>query len=213
MFEIDLLKGNNKPVKPGAASISLGVATVVFPFILTIVLVGTYMSNRVAIAVQQNTLTDYDTKLANMAEAFDFQKTVEARDEAIASCMAEIAGSIRRHSQWSPVIMAVVEHLPEQMRLANLQVSRKSIRKKIPNKDNPKQMIDVSVPVRTLHVSLTGRMTDDCDGMVRDFRDRLGSPGLLGPKLQDIKVAQAYDDSASAEFVTYEIYFIFKPEF
>jgi len=86
-----------------------------------------------------------------------------------------------------------------------------SVRRKVPKKDDPKTMTNISIPVRTLHISVCGSPQTNCDKAVRDFGGRLRSSALLGPKLEDIKVSQGFDILQNQDVVSYKIDCVFKP--
>jgi len=107
--------------------------------------------------------------------------------------------------------MTLVENIPDSVVLTSLEVKQRSVKRKVPQKDDPKKMINISVPVRTLHISVCGSPQINCDEAVRDFGDRLRSSALLGPKLEDIRVSQGFDTLQNQDVVSYEIDCIFKP--
>ena len=82
----------------------------------------------------------------------------------------------------------------------------------MPKKDDPQKMVDISVPVRTLQMSVSGRPGDNCDEAVRNFKDHLRSSALIGPKLEDIRVSQEFGTLEGRDVISYEIDCIFKPE-
>ena len=72
-------------------------------------------------------------------------------------------------------------------------------------------MIDVSVPVRTLGLVVSGSPHFNCDKVVKDFRDRLLVSKELGARLEDIRVSQGMGILEGQDVVSYEINCIFKP--
>lgn len=106
----------------------------------------------------------------------------------------------------------LVKNMPDSLVLKELEVKRRSTKKKVPQKDNPQTMVDVSVPVETLHMTVSGNPQNNSDEAVRLFRDRLRSSDLLREKLEDITVSQELNTLKSRDTVSYDIDCIFKPK-
>jgi hypothetical protein len=100
--------------------------------------------------------------------------------------------------------------MPGSVVLTDLEVRQHFIKREVPQKDNPKRMIDIDVPVRTLRMSVRGRPQYNCDNAVRDFQHRLRSSDVLGPRLENITVSQESDTLEGREIVSYEIDCVFK---
>jgi Tfp pilus assembly protein PilN len=210
MFTIDLLKGQGIPERSGPERIVIAAVTFVVPIVVAIIFAGSYLSSKIAISVGKQEIAGYESKTASLSDALETQKWFERETSSIHSCLSEVAGSITRHAQWSAVLAAIAENMPETMVLTELEVKQDSVRKQVPKKDNPKQMVEVSVPVRMLQMSITGNPTYNCDKAVRDFKERLRTCPALGPKLDDIIVSQKFDRTKGTDVVLYNIDCVFK---
>ena len=211
MFTIDLLKGQGVPAKSRPEGIAIAAAALAVPIIIAIVMFGLYLRNKIIISIQKQTIVNYETKIDELSDAVELQKSFENEKNAISSCLSEISTSLDRHTQWSPVLTALVKNMPDSVVLTDLEVKQSSVKRKVPKKDDPKKMIDISVPVRTLRINVCGSPQSNCDKAVRDFRDRLRSSALLGPKLENIRVSQRFGTLESRDVVSYQIECIFKP--
>ena len=211
MFTIDLLKGQGVPAKSRPEGIAIAATALAVPIIIAIVMFGLYLRNKIIISIQKQTIVNYETKIDELSDAVELQKSFESEKNAVSSCLSEISTSIGRHTQWSPVLTALVKNMPDSVVLTDLEVKQSSVKRKVPKKDDPKKMIDISVPVRTLRINVCGNPQSDCDKAVRDFRDRLRSSALLGPKLENIRVSQRSGTLESRDVVSYQIECIFKP--
>jgi len=100
--------------------------------------------------------------------------------------------------------------MPNSVMLTGLEVKQHSVRKKVPKKDNPQEMIEISVPVRILQMSVSGSPQYNCDKAVRDFRDSLRSSAFLGPMLENISVSQESETLEGRDVASYEIDCVFK---
>ena len=211
MFTIDLLKGQRVPAKSRPRNVAVGAAAVVAPIIIAIAMFGFYLRNRVVISIQKNAIANFKTKIAGMSDAIEHQKSFEQQKNAYNNCLTEVSGNLDRHTQWSPVLVTLVKNMPESVILTALDVKQRSTKIKVPQKDDPKKMIDASVPLRTLQMTVVGRAQSNCDDAIKDFSERLRSSSLLGPRLENIRMAQGIAKLGEEEVVSYQIDCIFKP--
>jgi Tfp pilus assembly protein PilN len=215
MYTIDLLKGQGIPERSGPERfVVMGLATA-GPVIVAIIVLGLYLSNAVAISVQRKGIAGYEAKVARpeLAEALVQQKAFEQKKSVINGYLAEISGAIGRHTQWSPVLQTIVELMPDSVILTKLEVKEESIKQKVPSRDDPTKMVEVSVPVRRLLMGLSANTKMGCDRQVRDYRDQLRFSEFLGPRLENIVVDRNEDKLDNREVVSYQIDFEFKPGF
>ena len=211
MFTIDLLKGQGIPAKSRPEGIAIAAATLAVPVIIAIVMFGLYLRNKIIISIKKQAIVNYETRIDELSDAVELQKSFEYEKNAISSCLSEVLTSIGGHTQWSPVLATLVKNMPDSVVLTDLEVKQGSVKRKVPKKDDPTKMIDISVPVRTLQIKVCGSPQSDCDKAVRDFRERLRSSTLLGPKLENIRVSQRLGTLEGRDVVSYQIECIFKP--
>ncbi len=211
MFTIDLLKGRGVPAKSRPRNIAVVAVAVVVPVIIAIAMFGFFLHNRIIISIKKNTIGNYETRISGLSDAIEMQKSFEEEKSIYSSCLSEVSSSLAGHTQWSPVLVTLVENMPDSVMLTALDVKQRSVRQKVPKKDDPKIMIDVSVPVRTLQMKVVGRPQTNSDEAIRDFSELLRSSSLLGPKLENIRISQGLGKIKDQEVVTYQIDCIFKP--
>jgi len=211
MFTIDLLKGQNLPVRTKPQGVAIFVATFAVPALAVMLMVGFYAHNEVIISVQKQNISGFKTQTQRLADALKLRESFEKEKSSVNNCLAEVAGSIHRHIQWSPILVTLVENLPESVVLTSLEVKRQSVKQKVAAKSDSKKA-ETSVVVRTLKMKVSGEPTSYCDLEVKTFRDRLRTSNFLGPKLEDIVIAsQGHDTLDGRDVVTYDIDLIFKP--
>ena len=211
MFTIDLLKGRGVPAKSRPRNIAIGAAAVVVPVVIAIAMFGFYLRNRIVISIQKDAIANFKTKIAGMSDAIELQKSFEQQKKTYNNCLSEVSGNLDRHTQWSPVLTTLVKNMPESVILTALDVKQRSIKIKVPQKDDPKKMIDTAVPVRTLQMTVAGKPQSNSDEAIKDFSERLRSSSLLGPRLENIRIAQGVAKLGEEEVVSYQIDCIFKP--
>ena len=211
MFTIDLLKGRGVPAKSRPRNIAVVAVAVVVPVIIAIAMFGFFLHNRIIISIKKNTIGNYETRISGLSDAIEIQKSFEEEKSVYSNCLSEVLSSLDRHTQWSPVLVTLVENMPDSVMLTALDVKQRSTRMKVRQKDDPAKMIDVFVPVRTLQMKVAGRPQTNCDEAIRDFSELLRSSSLLGPKLENIRISQGLGKIKDQEVVSYQIDCIFKP--
>ena len=213
MFTIDLLKGRGKPLQRKPQYLAIGAVTFLVPVVIAIIMLGSYLSTSVAMSIQKEELNNYQSKIDNLTDAVAAYRAFEKEKKSIEGCLGEVSKSIGQYAQWSPVLVEIVENIPGSVILTELEVRKRAIRKKIPKKGKPGEMIDTIVPVRTLRIDVCGSPDADCDQAVKDFRQALRYSALLGPRLEYVIVSQKHDKLNGSEVVSYSIECVFKEGF
>ena len=212
LFTIDLLKGQGIPIKSKPEGIVVATTAFVIPAVIAIVMLGWYLSTSASISIQKQKISSYEEKISKLSKAVELYNSFEEEKGAVNNCLSEVSSSIKKHTQWSPVLVMLVKNMPDSLVLKELEVKRRSTKVKVPQKDNPQMMVDVSVPVETLHITVSGNIRNSSDKAVRLFRDRVRSSDLLREKLEDIIVSQELNTPKSRDTVSYDIDCIFKPK-
>jgi len=212
MFKIDLLKGQGIPIKRRPWSVAIIAMTLATPIFVALVMLGFYLGDRITISAKKRVIANYEKYIGSLSDAVKLQKSFEDEKNNINRCLSEALSSIGKHTQWSPVLATVAENMPDSMILTRLEVKQRFVKRKVPKKDDPKRMIDVSVPIRTLQMSVSGRPQANSDKAVKDFKDRLRFSALLAGELEDIQISQQSGTLEGQDVVSYEIDCTFKPE-
>jgi len=212
MFTVDLLKGEGVPEKYGLKVILLGAVTFAIPVIVAIIIFGSYLTDTISIAVYEKQITGFEGKTNQLADALELKKSVEQEQAMVNSCLSEVSTSIIRYTQWSPILVEIAENMPDDVIMTELEVKQYSVKTKVPKKDEPEIMVEITVPARTLQISVCGSAQYSCDKAVRDFRDRLRYSDNFGPKLETVSVSQNLGKIDSRDVVSYEIDCVLKPQ-
>lgn len=211
MFTIDLLKGEGIPLKSRPEGIAIGALAFGVPIIVGIAMFGFYLSNSVAMSIQRQDITKYTEKTNKLSKAVKLQESLEKEKAAISSSLTEVASSVGRHTQWSPVLATLVRNMPDSMVLTKLGVKQRPVKKRIRSKEDPNKKVTISIPARTLQMNVSLSRQIDYDKAVKDFRDRLFYSSFLAPKLENIRVSQGFDTLEGQDVVSYTLDCIFKP--
>lgn len=210
MFTIDLLKGQGVPMKSSPVGIAIAAVTVVVPLIVAIVMFGFYLSDKTTTLVKKQEIARFQTEIDKLSAAVRMQELLEKEKSVYGDCLSEVKNSIDRYIQWSPVLVTLVENMPDSVMLTSLEVKRSSVRKKVPNKDNPQEMVEKNIPVRVLRLTVSGGSQYNSDKAVSDFRGSLLSSAFLGPKLENVVFSRESETRKGRDITSYEIDCIFK---
>lgn len=212
MFTIDLLKGEGLPEKGKAKNMAFVAMVSAVPVIAAIVMIGLFFLGSVAISLQKGEIETWRKKTDKLADVVARQREVKQQTTTYGICTAEVNRAINRHTQWSPILATVVTNMPESVVLTEIEVRQKSVRIKVPAKDNPEKTKDVAVTVPTLKMSVAATPLSNGDKDVKDFRTNLLASDIIGPRLENITVSQKAEDLNKLDVVSYEINCLFKPK-
>jgi hypothetical protein len=212
MFTIDLLKGEGLPAKGRAQNMAVAAIASAVPFVIAVAMFGFYLHNRIIISIQTGEIAACKEKTDKLSDAVAKQRALELNRTAYGACLAEVKTAVERHTQWSPILATVVGNMPESVVLTALEVKDRTVKRKVPNKDNPETTTEVSILAPTLQMNVAATPQSDGDKAVRAFRDKLQSSDLLGPRLESITVSQKADGLSGLDVVSYEINCLFKPK-
>jgi len=211
MFTIDLLKGKGIPAKAKPMNVAIALVTLIVPLIGALLEFGFYVSTNVAMTIQKQNISRYEALMGKLAGDVEQLRSLQNRRAVYVECLSEVRSAISRHTTWSPVLALVVESIPDSVVLERLEVRQGFIKKKVPKEDKPTEMVDISIPTRTLTMTVSGNLQADLSKKIRSFRERLCSSTVLGPRLEGIRVSQSTAKSQDQDVISYQISCIFKP--
>ena len=211
MFTIDLLKGQGIPRKSKPAGMAVAAITVAVPVIAAIATFTCYVRNATIISIKKQAIAGYEAKLKKLSDAVKVHKSLEQEKSLYVNCLSEVKSSIVNHTQWSDILTTVVEKLPNPVVLTKLEVTQQYAKRKVPKKDDPKKTIDVSVPIKTLKISVAANPGSNCEESVREFRNCLLNSPALQQMFNSINVSQTSGTLGDRQVISYEIDCIFKP--
>jgi Tfp pilus assembly protein PilN len=172
-----------------------------------------YQRNKIVVSVKEQEIAKCQAEIDELSDAVELQRALEEKKTAYGSCLSEVKSSIKRHTQWSPVLTTLMENIPDSVVLKTLEVAHETVKRKAPKEDDPQKMVDIDVLVRILRLKVSGGKQSNCDDAVRDFRDRIRDSAFLGPRLEKIGVSQKSETLDGQDVVSYEISCVLKPGF
>lgn len=210
MFTIDLLKGQGVPLKSSPGGLAIIAATVTVPIIIAVVMFTIYLEDKAKASITEQEISRCQKEIDQLSDAVKLYESLEKEKILYGNCLSEVNTSIGRYIQWSPVLVTVVENLPESVMLTGLEVRHDTIRKKVPKAANPEEMIEKTFSKKILLMTVSGNPKNNCGKAVMDFQDSLRSSDFLGPKLESIGFSQESETLKGQDVASYEIKCVFK---
>ena len=156
MFTVDLLNGQALPLKSRPGGLAIIAVTTAIPIILAIAMLGFYLQNNIVLSLKRQEATKWDERINKLSAAVEWKQLIEKEKVTYNKCLSEVRSSINRHTQWSLVLLTIVENMPDSVVLTGLDIKKRSNKKMVPDKDNPEQMVEVDNPTRTLLIRVYG---------------------------------------------------------
>lgn len=211
MYEIDLLKGQGLPAKAnyylvaatGAAFAVLGLAAIL----------GTrsYLYNRIAYASAKHAISGYESGFEKFDASLKERDELAALKKSLDSRFAELTYAVDTRTQWSEFIYLVSRHLPRDIIVDRLEVKMSQERISMPKRSDPEQKTMVSIPVRSVVISLHCEQGRQCDQMVRDFQRRLMELESFRKYVSNVVItAREPDRIDNKDVTTYKLDCLFK---
>lgn len=211
MLTIDLLKGQETPVKSRPIRVALATAPLLVPTLAIAIMLSIYWSDKVILETTTTNLDSYSQKAQVYADVSQFLQQIEKEGQYIDKSLEEVSDVIGSHRQWSDVLQVLCKNLPDSLTLSRIEAKRNPVRKKVPKKDDPKKKVDLSGYQYTLHFVIdTG--TDSAEELdIQQVIHRFSHAEELGEEIEDIKIASRKTcNEEDRTFVRYEIECVFK---
>lgn len=210
MYTIDLLKGEGIPIPARPGGIAMACLIVVVPLFLGLGLANVYRDGQVILSLDKQQLNKLETATRGLSEAMRIKESLEQQKTQAIGLLSDIKIALDGYTQWSQTLAALVESLSDTLVLTRLEARQDTTQRKVPAKDDPAMKIDVSVPFRTLKLSVCGRQAGTALEAVQRLQEDLRSSPVIGPMLDTITVSQNAAVLDSQEAVLYELECVFK---
>ena len=194
MFTVDLLKGSGLPLRSSPGKAALGAIPFIVPVLIGAVLVVQYFyTNAIMAATRHNTdrmQTAIQEYAGDIAE-YEQQTAAIARTR---QRLAEVSTAIGRHLQWSDVLRALTESLPEGIAVKNIELKRNATRTKVADKNDPQILIPKTIIKRTLVVAVYGSPGTATDAAVQTYLTNLAASPVLDALAHDMRITSRYEE-------------------
>jgi hypothetical protein len=212
MFTIDMLKGKALPPKIKPLGVIMAIVTSAIPVIIVIVIIGLHINNRVVTSIRESEVAALESKIEQLSDAVTLQNALEKQKTYFAVCISEIKSSIKKFNQWSPILTSLVENMPNSVVLTDLEIKLKSKKIKVPDKNDPENLIDKDIPITTVRLIVSDIQESNSDKAIQDYKDSICSSSVIGPKLEKITVSRESETSRERSVVKYMIDCVFKAQ-
>jgi hypothetical protein len=186
MFSIDLLKGKGQPEKVDLKRSVLKALPIVIPVLAVMAFASTYQRDSASLRSQQQTFQSNQQQLEGYAADVAEYNKVNTRISRMKKCLKDISKAMSYRVQVSEVFVELVQALPENIFVYEMELDRTSAREKIrqPNSEEVKQQLVVR---RKLDLVLCGYDADRSDAAVQDYVNALKKSPLLAEIFTEIK--------------------------
>ena len=188
MITIDLLKGQGRPARSNPTTIAVITIVFMIPLVCGLAMATHYVQNSGSLSLQQKTIQQLDKKTAGLSEQVSFRQSTDLLMSQTKSCLLESVEALPRYNQWSPILTAIAQHLPENFVLRELVVKKKTKAVEIPKKGEPDQTINIRVPARTLHISIYHSDHQLNDAAVQEFIENLQATKSLEKQVKKFRL-------------------------
>jgi hypothetical protein len=213
MYTIDLLKGHGIPIRNRRGGLLIIIATIAVPLIIAMVMYTQYLLTRIDSERADVTIRDRDKQIAKMADAVKSLASLERQNVTMGDCLSDVSVAIGKNMQWSPILRLIVENMPATTQLHKLDVSLVQLSKQVPDKADPKRLVNVPYASRTLRISLHEFSKSDNGEGVHAFIRKMRTSSVLADKVDDIRIAaQEREKVQGVEVTRYDIDCVFKPQ-
>jgi hypothetical protein len=188
------------------------VISAAIPVIVAMGMLSFYHRTSIAAVAKEKEIAKYQAEIDKLSDGVNLYQALKKKIVDYGKYISEVNSSIKRHTQWSPVLTTLMDNMPDSVILKSLEVEHETVKKKVPKEDNPKKMVEIDVLVRVLRLTVIGSQQGDNDEAVREFRDRILASDFLGRKIEKIRVSQKSETIDGRDVVSYEINCFLKPE-
>jgi len=186
MFSIDLLKGKGLPEKTDLKRLALKALPILIPMLAVAAFGSAYQHDRVALQQQRQTLQSNQQQLEEYAGDVAEYNTVNSRINNMKKCLKDISKAMNYRVQVSEVLVGLVQSLPENIFINEMNLVRSSVQEKVqlPDSGEVKQRLVVR---RKLKLVLCGYDADQSDAAVQEYVNALKQSPLLKEVFAEIK--------------------------
>ena len=189
MYNLDMLKGNGVPKKSTPILTILITAAISVPLVFCALVGIEYMSNQVQIKFSSNMLE----KIKEKVETVPYDERLDNRlNQELGvglEAIEDIKKGIKRNLQWSFLLEEITSSMPENLAIADMDVSRTVDKLRVPDPKKEGRKREVEIVWRTLKMTVfnlkAGRNNDDA----QDYIEKLNTSPLLRENMESAKIA------------------------
>ncbi len=189
MYNLDMLKGNGVPKKSTPILTVLITAAISVPLVFCVFSGIEYMSNQVQISFSSNMLEKIKEKVETVPYDERLDNRLNRELGVGLDAIEDIKKGIKRNLQWSFLLEEITSSMPENLAIAEMDVSRSVDKLRVPDPKKEGRKREVEIVWRTVKMTVfnlkAGRNNDDA----QDYIERLNSSPLLRENMESAKIA------------------------
>lgn len=209
MHTIDLLKGQALPPKTTLGSLVFTALLFVVPLLVGAVVLGMYAINKTNIDVQNGQIERLEKQIADAQPNTLEMSELEKSKKLCAARLGEVSKCVDTYLQWTPVLIALAENMPEKMIMDSLSASSVNPGG-IKKSSDPNKTLVIPIPQKRMTAVISGRGTDVFNLKVQDYQKKLKSEQLLAHIKEITHLMQA--QTADNQLQSFTMSFIFEKQ-
>lgn len=199
MFTIDFLEKQGLPKKSRPLEAGLFACIVAVSLSVLCLLGIQYFHNKIDLQSKQKELAILEPMVQKTSGNESLESRIEKNLSIYNECYSEVANSIVRYVQWTPVLQEFIGSLPLSMLLNELSVIRTIEKRKTTSIIDPTKKVEIEVINRTLQSNVYDFTPEAEDIAVETYLDDLRSSQSLKDVLDEAYIVESgeseYDDS------------------
>jgi hypothetical protein len=205
-FEIDMLMGAGLPPKVQPVKMAMAVAPLVILMLVSIGLLSEHHRKGIVLASKEAELVGLVQKISARVDDVIFREKVNADIGKSNAYLKEAVDGLGRQTQFTPIVTALAEHLPEDLVFSKISIERREIRKSVRDPSDPLRTTNRMVVSRTMHIVICDITNNESGREIQDYVTALHESEGLGPLIEDIRIISRRDDRLERhDVISYQI--------
>jgi uncharacterized protein (DUF2344 family) len=193
MFKIDFLKGQGLPARSRRVEIGLFAGIAAVSALILCLLFMQYFHNSLVLRAKQKYSASLESRLKEAAGKGSIKSRIKKNLGIYHECYFEIASSIGRYVQWTPLLRELANSLPQSMLINELSVTRSISKEKVTSIRDTGKQVDFEIVKRTLNSDLLGFNTDENDTAVKSYLAIWRDSEVLSSAFEKVYLAESSD--------------------
>ncbi len=193
MFKIDFLKSHGLPARSRTAETGLFAGIAAVSVLILLLLCVQYFHNSLTLRAKQKQLTALESMLKGTDGKGSIKSRIKKNLGIYEECYFEIASSIGRYVQWTPLLRELANSLPPSMLINELSVTSSISKEKVTSIRDPSKQVDFDIVNRTLNSNLYGFNSDANDTAVKSYLASWRDSKILNIAFEKVYLAESSD--------------------
>lgn len=193
MFTIDFLKKQGLPEKSRVAEIGLFSGIGAVSLLILLLIIAQHFNNKTVLGSKEKELARCEKMVEEASGKGNAKSRIEESLKVYDKGYFEIADSIGRYVQWTPVLREFVNSMPPSMLLNELSVVRSIKKVKVASRTDPKKKVNIEIVNRLVKSDVHDFMPKGEGTAVENYLGGLRKSELLKDVLDEAYIVQSSD--------------------